>query len=55
MTLRMVGRDVALGPSVTQASVTYQREIMRLRAVVGQLDPGGKSLQWNPLSSTNNT
>lgn len=34
---------------MAQATVTYQREIMRLRAVIGQLDPSGHSIGLNPL------
>lgn len=39
----------ALQKYMAQASVTYQREIMRLRAVIGQLDPTGEALRMNPI------
>ena len=32
---------------LTQATVQYQREIVRLRSIIGQLDPG--MLKSNPL------
>jgi|LauGreSuBDMM15SN_2_FD.fasta_scaffold475475_2 hypothetical protein len=32
---------------LTQATVQYQREIVRLRAIIGQMDPG--LLKSNPL------
>ncbi|MEW5312195.1 MAG: hypothetical protein WDW38_003842 [Sanguina aurantia] len=38
----------ALQRYLATASVSYQREIVRLRAVVGQLDPTGEALGWNP-------
>ncbi len=34
---------------VVQATMQYQREIMRLRGVIGQLDPGGRLLKADPL------
>jgi hypothetical protein len=32
-----------------QATMQYQREIVRLRAVLGQVDPSGQLLRTNPI------
>ena len=37
---------------LANSSVQYQREIVRLRAVIGQLDPTGKALKWNPTAGS---
>ena len=40
-------RDHLPWGSVPQASVQYQREIVRLRSIIGQMDP--KLIKTNPM------
>ncbi len=40
---------VCLCVCLLQATVQYQREIVRLRGIIGQMDPGGRLVKTDPL------